>query len=142
MTENRNVEQNEMRDGHADQHDKSSSAGKMTVEEAGRKGGERTAQTRGSEFYQEIGRKGGEAVSRDRQHMAQIGRKGGEAVSRDRQHMAQIGQKGGEARGLHHQRRLQQQRTAPANGVRPAEPAEAPASTAGLDQSKQHDRAG
>ncbi|MEY2987970.1 MAG: hypothetical protein RJB13_1491 [Pseudomonadota bacterium] len=72
--------------------------GKMTVEEAGRRGGERTAETRGHEFYQAIGKKGGEAVSRDRQHMAQIGRKGGEAVSRNRAHMAQIGQKGGEAR--------------------------------------------
>jgi len=33
--------------------------GKMTVEEAGRKGGLRTAQTHGEEFYSEIGRKGG-----------------------------------------------------------------------------------
>lgn len=73
-------------------------SGKMTVEEAGRKGGEKTAETRGHEFYQAIGKKGGEAVSRDRQHMAAIGRKGGEAVSRNRAHMAQIGQKGGEAR--------------------------------------------
>lgn len=73
-------------------------SGKMTVEEAGRKGGEKTAETRGHEFYQAIGKKGGEAVSRDRQHMSEIGRKGGEAVSRNRAHMAQIGQKGGEAR--------------------------------------------
>ena len=29
--------------------------GNMTVEEAGRKGGERTAETHGREFYQEIG---------------------------------------------------------------------------------------
>ncbi len=75
--------------------------GKMTVEEAGRRGGERTAQTRGHEFYQSIGRKGGEVVSRDKQHMSSIGRKGGEAVSRDRAHMALIGQKGGEARSRH-----------------------------------------
>lgn len=34
-------------------------SGKMTVEEAGRRGGERTAETRGHEFYQSIGRKGG-----------------------------------------------------------------------------------
>ena len=33
--------------------------GKMTVEEAGRKGGLRTAETHGEEFYSEIGRKGG-----------------------------------------------------------------------------------
>lgn len=31
----------------------------MTVAEAGRKGGERTAQTHGHDFYEEIGRKGG-----------------------------------------------------------------------------------
>ena len=33
--------------------------GKMTVEEAGRKGGLRTSATHGEEFYSEIGRKGG-----------------------------------------------------------------------------------
>lgn len=31
----------------------------MTVSEAGRKGGQRTAQTHGHKFYQEIGHKGG-----------------------------------------------------------------------------------
>jgi len=33
--------------------------GKMTVAEAGRKGGLKTAETHGEEFYSEIGRKGG-----------------------------------------------------------------------------------
>jgi general stress protein YciG len=33
--------------------------GKMTVAEAGRKGGLRTAETHGPEFYSEIGSKGG-----------------------------------------------------------------------------------
>ena len=33
--------------------------GLMTVEEAGRRGGLRTAQTHGEEFYSRIGRKGG-----------------------------------------------------------------------------------
>jgi general stress protein YciG len=33
--------------------------GKMTVEEAGRKGGLKTAEMHGQEFYSEIGRKGG-----------------------------------------------------------------------------------
>jgi len=33
--------------------------GKMTVEEAGRKGGLRTSETHGEQFYSEIGRKGG-----------------------------------------------------------------------------------
>jgi general stress protein YciG len=36
--------------------------GKMTVEEAGRLGGEKTAETHGPEFYSEIGRKGGQKV--------------------------------------------------------------------------------
>ncbi|GEN83800.1 hypothetical protein SLU01_21120 [Sporosarcina luteola] len=38
--------------------------GKMSLEEAGRKGGEETAKTHGHEFYEEIGRKGGEARAR------------------------------------------------------------------------------
>lgn len=35
------------------------SKGKMTVEEAGRKGGRKVSEERGPEFYREIGRKGG-----------------------------------------------------------------------------------
>jgi uncharacterized protein len=38
------------------------SKGKMTVEEAGRLGGEKTAETHGPEFYSEIGSKGGQKV--------------------------------------------------------------------------------
>lgn len=34
--------------------------GEMSVSEAGHKGGEKTAETHGHEFYQEIGHKGGE----------------------------------------------------------------------------------
>jgi general stress protein YciG len=36
--------------------------GKMTVQEAGKKGGMKTAQTHGKEFYEEIGHKGGQKV--------------------------------------------------------------------------------
>ena len=36
--------------------------GKLTVEEAGRMGGQKTAETHGPEFYSEIGRKGGHRV--------------------------------------------------------------------------------
>ncbi|OQA04418.1 MAG: Glucose starvation-inducible protein B [bacterium ADurb.Bin400] len=36
--------------------------GRMTVEEAGRKGGRRTSETHGHEFYEEIGQKGGQRV--------------------------------------------------------------------------------
>jgi general stress protein YciG len=41
-----------------------SKKGKMTVAEAGRKGGEKTARTHGPEFYSEIGSKGGQKVRR------------------------------------------------------------------------------
>ncbi|MGO8805248.1 MAG: Em GEA1 (EM1) [Candidatus Bathyarchaeia archaeon] len=36
----------------------------MTVEAAGRMGGEKTAETHGREFYSEIGTKGGQRVRR------------------------------------------------------------------------------
>lgn len=36
--------------------------GKMTVQEAGKKGGMKTAQTHGRDFYEEIGHKGGQRV--------------------------------------------------------------------------------
>jgi len=53
--------------------------GKMTVAEAGRKGGEKTAATHGREFYEKIGRKGGEKVSMERgpEFFSEIGSKGG-----------------------------------------------------------------
>jgi general stress protein YciG len=38
------------------------SKGSMTVQEAGRRGGQRTAQTHGREFYEAIGHKGGQRV--------------------------------------------------------------------------------
>jgi general stress protein YciG len=38
--------------------------GKMTVEEAGRMGGERTAETHGPAFYSKIGSKGAQKVRR------------------------------------------------------------------------------
>ena len=37
---------------------------KMTREDAGRKGGQKVARERGTEFYREIGRKGGEKVAK------------------------------------------------------------------------------
>lgn len=62
--------------------------GKMTVGEAGRKGGEATAQKHGHEFYQEIGQKGGRAG----------GAKGGEATKMKYGHefYEEIGHKGGQ----------------------------------------------
>ncbi|MDA8216347.1 MAG: hypothetical protein M0Z94_01875 [Dehalococcoidales bacterium] len=54
--------------------------GGMTVEQAGRKGGETTAGKYGHGFYEEIGRKGGRTVSKKygHEHFEEIGRKGGE----------------------------------------------------------------
>ena len=65
--------------------------GKMTVEEAGRLGGEKTAQTHGPEFYSEIGSKGGS--ERAKQHegtpeakgktsLEEAGHRGGQRVRR------------------------------------------------------------
>lgn len=74
--------------------------GKMTVEEAGRKGGEKTAKTHGRQFYQQIGRKGGEARANDPDvRSGELGRMGGKAVSKNREHMAEIGRKGGQSKG-------------------------------------------
>jgi general stress protein YciG len=63
----------------------------MTVEEAGRMGGEKTAQTHGPEFYSEIGSKGGS--QRAKQHegtleargktsLEEAGHRGGQKVRR------------------------------------------------------------
>ena len=65
--------------------------GKMTVEEAGRIGGEKTSETHGSEFYSEIGSKGGS--ERAKQHegtpeargktsLEEAGHRGGQKVRR------------------------------------------------------------
>lgn len=56
----------------------------ITVREAGRRGGEKTAETHGHQFYEEIGRMGG--------------RKGGETTAERYGHKfyEEIGQKGGQ----------------------------------------------
>lgn len=56
--------------------------GRMTVSEAGKKGGRKTAQTHGHQFYQEIGRMGGETTSREKgpEFYSNIGHKGGQRV--------------------------------------------------------------
>jgi general stress protein YciG len=59
---------------------KTGKKGDMTVEEAGQKGGERTAETHGKEFYEKIGHKGGEETAKTHGHefYQEIGHKGGE----------------------------------------------------------------
>lgn len=60
---------------------KSEEKRKMSRVEAGRKGGEKVAKERGSEFFKEIGKKGGEKVAKERgsEYFKEIGRKGGES---------------------------------------------------------------
>jgi len=54
--------------------------GDISVREAGHKGGEKTAETHGHEFYEEIGHKGGEKTAKTHGHefYEEIGHKGGE----------------------------------------------------------------
>ncbi|MDH7481694.1 MAG: KGG domain-containing protein [Armatimonadota bacterium] len=62
--------------------------GDITVSEAGRRGGRRTAQTHGHEFYEEIGKKGGRrggettAERYGHEFYEEIGRKGGQKVKK------------------------------------------------------------
>ncbi|HSX00852.1 MAG TPA: general stress protein [Candidatus Saccharimonas sp.] len=60
---------------------------KMTVQEAGRKGGEATARTHDRGFYEEIGREGGQKspgnFRNDPERASAAGRKGGQARSSD-----------------------------------------------------------
>lgn len=50
----------------------------MTVQEAGRRGGQSTLKRKGIEFYREIGRKGGQRTTEMyRDLLAEFGRKGG-----------------------------------------------------------------
>jgi general stress protein YciG len=60
---------------------------KMTVQEAGRKGGEATRDSHGRSFYEEIGSEGGKVsggnFKNDPDRAAEAGRKGGQARSED-----------------------------------------------------------
>lgn len=55
----------------------------MTVQQAGRRGGETTAKKYGRSFYEKIGRKGGKSVASkySHEHFEEIGRKGGLKVA-------------------------------------------------------------
>ncbi len=79
----------------------------ITVAEAGRLGGRKTASTHGREFYEGIGRKGGKTVSKNHgsEFFSEIGSKGG--AKRAKQHegskeaqgkvsLEEAGQRGGQ----------------------------------------------
>lgn len=51
------------------------SKGSMTVAEAGKRGGEKTARTHGHEFYQEIGHKGGKIGGRKVKELIEEGKR-------------------------------------------------------------------
>lgn len=55
----------------------------LTVQEAGRRGGSKTAERHGREFYQRIGKKGGAAnvAKHGHEHFRAIGLKGGRHTS-------------------------------------------------------------
>jgi uncharacterized protein len=53
--------------------------GKMTVQEAGKKGGMKTAETHGRDFYEAIGHKGGQRVK----ELIEEGKRARESVSRE-----------------------------------------------------------
>ncbi len=73
----------------------------MSVNEAGRKGGEATAASHDKEFYQDIGSKGGQAsggnFKNDPERAAQAGRKGGQNsggnFANDREKASEAGRK-------------------------------------------------
>ena len=81
----------------------------MSVEEAGKKGGLRTRETHGHEFYHEIGKMGGavrareireEGISQElHEKLSMAGHKGGEATKKThgREYYQEIGRRGGSA---------------------------------------------
>ncbi len=98
---------NRRKEGHG-LPEKRKDEGKMTVSEAGHKGGEKVSEKYGHEHFEEIGRKGGEKVSEKygHEHFEEIGHKGGEkgghkggeTVSEKygHEHFEEIGHKGGQ----------------------------------------------
>jgi general stress protein YciG len=80
--------------------EKEEKKGSMTVREAGHKGGEKTSETHGHEFYEKIGHKGGEKVSEEKgpEFYEKIGHKGGETTLKEHgpEFYSKIGHKGGQ----------------------------------------------
>lgn len=57
--------------------------GELTMRELGQRGGRKTSERHGSEFFKRIGSKGGaaSAAKYDHEHFTEIGRKGGQRTS-------------------------------------------------------------
>ncbi len=76
--------------------------GNMSVNEAGKKGGDATSQTHGKEFYQDIGKKGGEATSEShgKEFYQELGSEGGKQsggnFANDPERASEAGRKGGQ----------------------------------------------
>ncbi|WP_312479539.1 general stress protein [Stutzerimonas nitrititolerans] len=78
--------------------------GSMSVNEAGRKGGQATADSHDKEFYQEIGSKGGQNsggnFANDPERASEAGSKGGQNsggnFANDREKASEAGRKGGQ----------------------------------------------
>jgi len=83
--------------------------GPLTTREAGHRGGMRTAQTHGHEFYQDIGRKGGRTVAEEYgpEFYSEIGRKGGRIGGQRVRQLIEEGyqQEGGRGRSSRHSSR-------------------------------------
>jgi len=75
--------------------------GKMTVREAGRRGGLKNLEKGGLEYFAALGRKGGRSVleTRGREHFVEMGKAGGAATVEkyEAEHFAEIGRAGGAA---------------------------------------------
>jgi general stress protein YciG len=78
--------------------------GSMSVNEAGKKGGDATSASHDKEFYQEIGSKGGQNsggnFANDRDRASEAGSKGGQSsggnFANDREKASEAGHKGGQ----------------------------------------------
>ena len=78
----------------------------MSYEEAGKKGGEQTAENHSKEFYQDIGEKGGDHAN-GKATKAEAGQKGGMHAS-GKMTNEEAGQKGGEQTAENHDKEFYQ----------------------------------
>ncbi|HUO55873.1 MAG TPA: KGG domain-containing protein [Candidatus Paceibacterota bacterium] len=70
----------------ANRDNKDRAGGAMSVSEAGKKGGERTRETHGHEFYREIGHKGGQVGGPRVRELIEEGKRREEGVNNNKLH--------------------------------------------------------